>query len=208
MSRVQTERVGPGRRADAVRNAQAVVDAAAAVFAEEGVDAPIRRIAARAGVGMATVLRHYPDRQALIADVYRSQVESCAAAAPSLLESASSPAEALKAWAGLFVEFLSTKHGLATVMSADPDGFGALHAYFLARLVPAGQLLLDAGVAQGFFREDVPAALMLRAIGNLCVTSRHDAAGETLAMVGVFLDGLARRSSAAGNREFGAAPAS
>ena len=181
---------GRGRRVDAIRNSQLVLDAAAAVFVEEGVDAPVRRIATRAGVGIATVFRHYPDRRDLIVAVYRHQVEACAEAAPVLLDSEPTPVAALSRWAGLFVEFLTTKHGLASVMSSDAGGFGALHAYFLDRLVPACQLLLDAGVERGQIRADMPGALVLRAIGNLCVTSRFDEHGETAAMVQVFIDGL------------------
>lgn len=186
----QTAEDGAARRADAVRNAQTVLEAAAAVFVESGVDAPIRRIAARAGVGVATIYRHYPTRQDLIVAVYRHQVEACAAAAPELLGSSRSPSAALRSWVGLFVEFLTTKHGLASAMSSDGEEFGSLHAYFLDRLVPACGQILDAGVAARELRSDIPAPLLLRAVGNLCVTSRFDRANETRTMVDVFLDGL------------------
>ncbi|MCA1216992.1 TetR/AcrR family transcriptional regulator [Streptomyces sp. 8L] len=173
-----------------MRNARTVLDAAAAVFVESGVDAPIRQIAARAGVGIATIYRHYPTRQELIVAVYGHQVEACAAAAPELLASSPSPRAALRSWVGLFVEFLTTKHGLASVMSSDDGEFGTLHAYFLDRLVPACAQILDAGIAQRSLRTDMPPALLLRAIGNLCVTSRFDQGDETQTMVDVFLDGL------------------
>ncbi|OAP28373.1 MULTISPECIES: TetR/AcrR family transcriptional regulator [Amycolatopsis] len=178
------------KRADALRNARTVLEAAAAVFVESGVDAPIRQIASRAGVGIATIYRHYPTRQDLIVAVYRHQVEACAAAAPELLASSSSAFAALRSWVGLFVEFLTTKHGLASAMSSDEGEFGTLHAYFLDRLVPACSQILDAGIAAGEFRPGVPAALLLRAVGNLCVTSQFDQANETQNMVDVFLDGM------------------
>lgn len=181
---------GGVKRADAVRNARTVLDAAAAVFVESGVDAPIRRIASRAGVGIATVYRHYPTRQDLIVAVYRHQVEACAAAAPELLESSPTARMALRAWVGLFVHFLITKHGLASAMTSDEGEFGALHTYFLDRLVPACDQILEAGIAAHEFRSGFPAALLLRAVGNLCVTSRYDQENETQAMVEVFLDGL------------------
>lgn len=160
------------------------------MFVESGVDAPIRQIATRAGVGIATIYRHYPTRQDLIVAVYRHQVEACAAAAPELLESSPSPFTALRSWVGLFVEFLTTKHGLASAMTADDGEFGALHSYFLDRLVPACAQILEAGIGARELRSDIPAALVLRAVGNLCVTSRFDQAGETKTMVDVFLDGL------------------
>lgn len=181
------------RRADAVRNAQAVLEAAAAVFVEAGVDAPVRQIAARAGVGIATIYRHFPTRLDLIVAVYRHQVEACAAAAPELLASAGSPYDALTAWVDLFTEFLTTKHGLAFAMTSDADGFGALHTYFLERLVPACTQLLDAGIEARQIRRDVEGALLLRAIGNLCVNSQFDRDDETRMMTHVFLDGLTVR---------------
>src|SRR5688500_15924607 len=87
-----------GKRADAQRNRQTVLAAAADVFVTSGVDAPIRQIAARAGVGMATIYRHFPTRADLVTAVYRHQIEACAEAGPNLLASADSPFEALRQW--------------------------------------------------------------------------------------------------------------
>src|SRR6476619_3156566 len=104
-----TERAGPAsprKRADARRNEQVLLDAAAGVFVTSGVEAPVRDIAARAGVGMGTIYRHFPTRADLIIAVYRHQVEACAKAGPALLASASSPLEALRRWVDLFGEFL------------------------------------------------------------------------------------------------------
>src|ERR1700758_3416550 len=123
------------KRADARRNEQALLDAAAAVFVRSGVDAPVREIAAKAGVGMGTIYRHFPTRADLIVAVYRHQVEACADAGPALLAGSASPYRALAEWIGLFVDFLVTKHGLATALQSDDPSFEALHAYFIARLV-------------------------------------------------------------------------
>src|ERR1700689_1136237 len=101
------------KRADALRNPQTLLAPAAAVFATSGVNAPVREIAARAGVGMGTIYRHFPTRADLIIAVYRHQVEACAEAGPALLASASTPYAALARWIDLFVDFLVTKHGLA-----------------------------------------------------------------------------------------------
>src|SRR5215831_4372983 len=124
------------KRADAQRNEQALLDAAAAVFVRSGVEAPVRDIAAAAGVGMGTIYRHFPTRADLVIAVYRHQVEACAEAGPVLLAKAGSPHAALRQWVNLFVDFLSTKHGLATVLQPGSGGFTTLHAYFLDRLVP------------------------------------------------------------------------
>ena len=122
------------RRADARRNEQALLDAAAAVFVASGVEAPVRDIAARAGVGVGTVYRHFPTRADLIVAVYRHQVEACAEAGRPA--GGVDPYAALARWIDLFVDFLVTKHGLAAALQSDSAGFDALHAYFLDRLVP------------------------------------------------------------------------
>ena len=104
------------KRADAQRNQQTLLDAAAEVFVRSGVDAPVRDIAAAAGVGMGTIYRHFPTRADLIIAVYRHQVEACAEAGPALLATAASPHAALGQWIDLFVDFLVTKHGMAGVL--------------------------------------------------------------------------------------------
>src|SRR4029078_12167940 len=109
----------PRKRADARRNEQTLLDAAAAVFVTSGVEAPVREIAARAGVGMGTIYRHFPTRADLIVAVYRHQVAACASAGPALLANSATPYTALVEWFGLFVDFLVTKHGLAAALQSD-----------------------------------------------------------------------------------------
>jgi len=158
----------PRKRADARRNEQALLDAAAAVFVASGVDAPVRAIAARAGVGMGTIYRHFPTRADLIIAVYQHQVEACAAAGPALLASCQTPFDALASWIGLFADFLSTKHGLAAALRSDRARFETLHAWFLDRLVPVCDALLAAAAAAGEVRPDVGALELMRGVGNLC----------------------------------------
>ncbi|SFK13220.1 TetR/AcrR family transcriptional regulator [Cellulomonas sp. KH9] len=178
------------RRVDARRNEQALLDAAAAVFVASGVDAPVRAIAAAAGVGMGTIYRHFPTRADLVVAVYRHQVEACAQAAPALLQERPTPYAALLAWADLFVDFLVTKHGLAAALRDDRAGFETLHAFFLERLVPACDALLEAARAAGEVRGDVPAAGLLRGIGNLCASGGADPTYDARAMVRLLLAGL------------------
>lgn len=176
------------RRADARRNEQALLDAASAAFVASGVDAPVRDIAARAGVGTGTIYRHFPTRADLVIAVYRHQVEACADAGPALLERSASPFDALARWIDLFVDFLVTKHGLAAALRGDQGKFQALHAYFLDRLVPVCASLLDAAAEAGQVRRDVEAQQLLRAVGNLCIDG--DSTYDARAMVRLLVAGL------------------
>ena len=111
-----TARRAPRRRADARRNETALLDAAAAVFVTAGVEAPVRDIAARAGVGVGTVYRHFPTRADLVVAVSRHQVEACAEAGATCLAEGPTPSAALARWIALFVDLLLTKHGLAAAV--------------------------------------------------------------------------------------------
>ncbi|MFI9103561.1 TetR/AcrR family transcriptional regulator [Streptomyces fildesensis] len=184
-----------GKRADAQRNRQTLLTAAAAVFVTSGVDAPIREIAARAGVGMGTIYRHFPTRADLVVAVYRHQVEECAEAGPNLLTAADSPLAALRQWVDLFVDFLVTKHGLANALQSDSSGFDALHSYFLDRLVPVCAQLLEAAAGAGEIRTGTQAYELMRGIGNLCVGRDSDPRYDPRRLVGLLLDGLQRPQS-------------
>jgi AcrR family transcriptional regulator len=174
------------KRADAQRNEQALLQAAARVFVASGVDAPVRDIAAAAGVGMGTIYRHFPTRADLVIAVYRHQVEACAEAGPALLATEPSPHAALTAWIDLFVDFVATKHGLASALQSDDATFEGLHDYFLDRLVPVCAALLDAAVRAGEVRPDVTPYELLRGVGSLCVGGGD----EARKLVGVLVAGL------------------
>ncbi|MCD7445535.1 TetR/AcrR family transcriptional regulator [Streptomyces lincolnensis] len=179
-----------GKRADAQRNRQTVLAAAAEVFVASGVDAPIRQIAARAGVGMATIYRHFPTRADLVTAVYHHQIEECAEAGPTLLATADSPFDALRQWIDLFVDFLVTKHGLADALQSDSDRFAALHTYFLDRLLPVCAHLLDAAVDAGDIRPGTQPYELMRGIGNLCVGRDNDPRYEPRRLIALLLQGL------------------
>jgi AcrR family transcriptional regulator len=181
------------KRADARRNEKTLLDAAAAVFVTSGVEAPVRDIAARAGVGTATIYRHFPTRADLIIAVYRRQVEACAEAGPALLASSATPHAALGRWIDLFVDFLVTKHGLAAVLQPDSAGFDTLHAYFLDRLVPVCTQLLDAAAAAGEILPDIDAYELLRGVGNLCIGANNDPRYDARRMVELLIAGLRLR---------------
>ena len=178
------------RRADAQRNEQALLTAAAAVFVASGVEAPVRDIAARAGVGMGTIYRHFPTRADLIVAVYRHQVEACARAAPPLQGHSASPYPALRQWIDLFVDFLVTKHGLAAAFRSEREGFETLHTYFIDRLVPVCAMLLEVAAKAGEVPPEVDALMLMRAVGNLCVGDRDDSRYDARRMVGLLIAGL------------------
>jgi AcrR family transcriptional regulator len=183
------------KRADAQRNEQALLAAAAAVFVTSGVEAPVRDIAAAAGVGMGTIYRHFPTRADLVVAVYRHQVEACAEAGPVLLANGGSPHAALGEWVNLFVDFLVTKHRLAAVLQPDSVGFDALHAYFLDRLVPVCAQLLAAAAEAGEISADIDAYELMRGIGNLCVGADNDPRYDARHMVELLIAGLLQSRS-------------
>jgi AcrR family transcriptional regulator len=186
----RARQASPRKRADARRNEQTLLRAAAEVFVTSGVEAPVRDIAARAGVGMGTIYRHFPTRADLIVAVYRHQVDACAAAGPALLASSSTPHAALTQWIDLFVDFLITKHGLAAALQSDNAGFKTLHAYFLDRLVPVCAQLLDAAADAGEIRPDVEAFGLLYGVGNLCAGVDGDSRYDARRMVKLLIAGL------------------
>ena len=180
----------PRKRADARRNEQTLLDAAAAAFIASGVDVPVRDIAAKAGVGVGTIYRHFPTRSDLIVAVYRHQVEACAQAGPALLANSSTPHAALARWINLFVDFLVTKHGLAAALQSDAAAFETLHAYFLDRLVPVCAQLLDAAAVAGEILPGLDAYELMRGVGSLCVGAGHDPRYNARRMVGLVIAGL------------------
>ena len=186
----QDERGARIRRADALRNAQTLLDAAAALFVTSGVDVPVRDIAAKAGVGIGTIYRHFPTRADLIVAVYRHQVESCANAGATLLETSKSPFAALEQWVILFVDFLTTKHGLAAAMQSDHTSLDALHTYFLERLVPVCATLLAAAEQAGEVCPNLTAYELMRGIGNLCIGADKDPRYRPRHMVQLLIAGL------------------
>lgn len=176
-------------RADAQRNLDALLEAAKAVFAESGVDAPVREIASRAGVGIATVYRHFPQRAELIAAVYRREIDACAAAAQTLAREHEA-FEALRRWLYRFMSLIATKRGLAASLNAQDPAYQALPAYFRQHLEPVLHSLLAAAVAAGRVRNDIDAYELLRGVGTLCVPIAEVGPGYSRRMVDLLIDGL------------------
>ncbi|MFI5783925.1 TetR/AcrR family transcriptional regulator [Nocardia sp. NPDC051570] len=186
------ERATRPKRADARRNEQTLLDAAATVFVTSGVEAPIRDIAARAGVGTATIYRHFPTRADLIVAVYRHQVESLAEIGPALLADSASPYAALKMWIETFADFVITKQGLATVLQSDDPCFDPLHSYFLERLVPVCTQLLDAAAESGEIAAGQDAYELMRGVGGLCAGAGTNPRYNARRLVHLLIAGLYR----------------
>lgn len=176
-------------RADAQRNLGALLDAAVAVFTTSGVDAPVREIAARAGVGVGTLYRHFPQRADLVGAVFRREVDACADAAPKLAAEYP-PGEALARWMQRYAAFIATKRGLASALHSGDPSYSCLPDYFQARLVPALQGLLDAAIAAGEIRADAEADELLNAAARLGMQAREDRPGHAERMVALLVDGL------------------
>jgi AcrR family transcriptional regulator len=173
-------------RADAQRNLDALLEAAKAVFAASGVDAPVREVAARANVGVATLYRHFPQRADLIAAVFRREIDACAAAA---LDRKHEPSEALARWLYRYANFIATTRGLSDAVSGDPAS-AALPAYFQQHLEPAVKALLDAAVSAGQVRSDVEPCELLQAVARLSTASGEDGGLHGRRMVDLLIDGL------------------
>ncbi|WP_374572660.1 TetR/AcrR family transcriptional regulator [Phenylobacterium sp.] len=176
-------------RADARRNEDALLEAAKRIFARSGVDAPVREIAAEAGVGLGTLYRRFPKRSDLVAAVFRREVDACAADAATLAAE-QAPGEALASWLMRYTQFIATKQGLAAALHSGDPAFDELPAYFRARFEPVLKSLLEAAAAAHAVRDDIAAYDLLRAIGNLSVATGPDGEDHVKRMVALLIDGL------------------
>jgi len=173
-------------RADAQRNIDALVEAAREVFTVSGVDAPVREITAKAGVGLATFYRHFPDRSDLVTAVFKNEVDACAATASTYAASCE-PFEALVRWLERYTGFVATKRGLGPALHSGNPVFENLPDYFRERFEPVLGSLLKAAVEAGDIRDGVDPIELLHAISRIS-TGRDRAADER--MVGLLVDGL------------------
>ena len=141
-------------RADSLRNRDLLLAAAKAAFTELGADAPLEDVARRAGVGIGTLYRHFPTREALIAAVYAREIEQLSASADALLAERSA-GEALEAWLNLLIDYMATKRIMAPALRADPGEGERLYASSGAGIVAALRRLTEAANAAGDIRPDI-----------------------------------------------------
>jgi AcrR family transcriptional regulator len=183
-------------RSDAQRSVEALLMAAKEVFAASGADAPVREIAEKAGVGVGTLYRHFPQRSDLVAAVFRHEIDACAEAAP-VLAAQLKPGEALAKWMDRYVEFIGTKRGLASALHSGDPAYNPLPNYYSRRLTPALQSLLEAAAATGEIRADFDAKDLLNAAANMSRFAYDVGPDHAKRMVGLLVDGL---RYGAGNR--------
>jgi AcrR family transcriptional regulator len=177
-------------RADAIRNRELVLEAAKAVFSAGGRDASLVAVARRAGVGIGTLYRHFPTREALFEAVYRREVEQLGELAERL-KCDPSPVDALRRWLRANVELVATKKGMVAALALAVNSSSELYAYSLDRLTKAVGALLERAVAAGAIRGDIGPEDLLRALIGMCYL--HDQPGwqaTVLRLVDVFVDGL------------------
>ncbi|MFF7333519.1 TetR family transcriptional regulator [Streptomyces sp. NPDC008150] len=191
-----TTREGEGRRrrADAQRNLDALLDAARSVFDTTGVDTPAKQIADLAGVGVGTLYRHFPLRSDLVKAVVESNIDAIADLGPRL-SAERDPADALTEWLRQYATFLGSKRGLAPALHSGDPAYRELPGYFLDRVGPALDALLESAVAAGVARSDVSAHDVLYAVANLCMpVPDGQPAYRSRLMVTVLTDGLLTRA--------------
>lgn len=177
-------------RADAVRNRERVLAAAKAVFSKGGADASLEAVAKRAQVGIGTLYRHFPTREALFEAVYRREVRQLSELAEQLKDE-TSPVEALRRWLHSDIELVATKKGMSAALALAVHGSSELHADSLERLAKAVGVLLDRAVAAGEIRSDISPKDLLRALVGMCYM--HDQPGwqaSVLRLVDIVVDGL------------------
>jgi AcrR family transcriptional regulator len=185
------------KRADAVRNTEAVLEAAKAAFAESGVDASMRDIAARAGVGVGTIYRNYPQRSDLIIAVFRRELDATAAEADRL-GAEHPPMAALRLWAERLDRFVATKRGFAAALHSGDPAYNPLPGLFLGTLAPRVQRILDAGAADGTIRDDIRADDLIPALIRLADDHAGRGGGGAARMTEVLLDGMTSSAGVAG----------
>jgi AcrR family transcriptional regulator len=181
-------------RADSARNRQLLIDAAKAGFAEVGLNVSLEEIARRAGVGIGTLYRHFPSREAVVEAVYRREVAQLVDAVPHLLET--SPAgEALHQWMHLFVNYIATKRLIAPSLGAVAGRTSASHSTPAELIRQAISRLIKGAVRSGDVRKDIDPSDLLRALVGVSY-GNPDADWEASArrLIDILMDGLRHKS--------------
>lgn len=184
---------GPPKRADARRNYERLLAAAAAAFAEHGADdVSLEEIARRAGVGIGTLYRHFPTREALVEALYRKELADLCAAAAELLKS-HAPEQALRAWMDLFADYVTAKREMADVLRAVFAAGSVTVSQAREELTVAVRTILDAGVVDGTLRDDVrPEDVVAMIVGAFTATSLAGGQAQRGRMFDLLVDAVRR----------------
>jgi len=177
-------------RSDALRNRDSVLAAATRAFATSKAEPSMREIARQAGVGVATLYRHFPTREALVDAVYQDQVVRLTAGAHDLL-AAHPPARALRLWMDLFADWLTTKRGMTDTLLAMVDSGEISLTHTRTELLSAIAAILDAAVAADEIRTDTSAEDISAAVlGILAVSAERGNPAQAHRLLDVLMDGL------------------
>lgn len=186
-------RSGRRPRADGLRNRERLIEAATQVFGRGAPQASLEAVAREAGVGIGTLYRHFPTREALFEAVYRREVDQLGELAERLAQQAV-PVEALRRWLHANIRLVATKRGMVEALHLVASGSTELKAYSFERLTAGLRLLLERGVAAGDLRPDITAEDLLRTvIGIFYADGSADWQASAIRIVDVFVDGLRRR---------------
>ncbi len=178
-------------RADARRNRERLLAVAVEAFASNGADVPLETVAAKAGVGVGTLYRNFPDRNALVEAAYRHEVEALCEQAPRLLAQQADGAAALREWTGAFVRYAAAKQGMKEALRAAVGAEGTLYSETRELILAALGELLAAGARDGSVRDDVDAGDVWRAMGAVWnVPSGPQWEDHVRRLLGLVLDGL------------------
>jgi len=178
------------KRADALRNYEKVLAAARDAFAEGGEATPLEEIAQRAGVGIGTLYRNFPNRQALVEAIYVDEVEQVCRAAADFADA--EPWDALTGWIDRVVSYIGTKLALATELQKYLDAGSELFTACRTSLWSAGEPLLQRAQDAGVVREDITIGELIHlVVGIVKIPTADPAQKEHLLRVA--LDGLRYR---------------
>jgi AcrR family transcriptional regulator len=191
--RAETAKPQRKLRADSVRNRELLLEAATQVFSAGGPQASLEAVARQAGVGIGTLYRHFPTREALFEAVYRHEVDHLGDLAEELAQDGH-PTVALRTWLHANVRLVAAKKGMIEALQPAAHGSSELKAYSFERLTLAIGLLLGRAVAAGEIRDDVTAEDLLRTLFGIFYSQGvSDWQPVALRLVDVFVDGLRKR---------------
>jgi AcrR family transcriptional regulator len=187
--------IGRPVRADARRNRERLLEAAVRAFASDGADVTLEAIAKTAGVGIGTLYRHFPTRDALVEAAYRQELAHLCDAVPGLLRSLA-PDEATRAWMDRFIDYMTTKRYMAGALQAVIASGGDPYAESRARLIAAITTLLTAGISAGTLRADVePNDVLLALSGVSLAAGAPDQREQAGRLLNLLIDGLRHHDS-------------
>ncbi|MBE3638398.1 TetR/AcrR family transcriptional regulator [Mangrovicoccus algicola] len=176
-------------RADSLRNRETLLAAAREVFSEGGPEASLEAVARTAGLGIGTLYRHFPTREALFQAVYLRETDQMVALAESLTEL--EPEAALRAWMRGFIGMVATKKGMLAALAPALDKDCPTFAEAADRMRAAAARLLERGRQEGVMRDDIAPEEMMRVVVGICYTRDGEGWRETVTrMLDIFIDGL------------------